>query len=166
MSPTHANKKGVRYRYYTSHALLQRRNEHAGSVPRVPAPDVEARVCEALRREKAAAEISDRDLIAANVVKVIIRRDRIEIELQRASDRQELGSAGALNIPFSPILSSQKGLTREPPLISSDPHPPRGAHVSDDRLASRMDVDVLDRDFLLAFAAVAVQSFYQEDVSS
>ena len=37
---------------------------------------------------------------------------------------------------------------------------------ADDRLAARMDVDVLDRDFLLAFAAVAVQSFYQEDVSS
>jgi hypothetical protein len=35
MSPAHTNKKGVRYRYYTSHALLQRRKEHAGSVPRV-----------------------------------------------------------------------------------------------------------------------------------
>ena len=45
MSPTHANKKGMRYRYYTSHALLQRRKEHAGSVPRVPAPEVEALSC-------------------------------------------------------------------------------------------------------------------------
>jgi hypothetical protein len=25
MSPTHANKRGVRYRYYVSHALLQNR---------------------------------------------------------------------------------------------------------------------------------------------
>src|SRR5947199_6634578 len=29
MSPTHTNKKGVRYRYYTSHALLQRRKSGA-----------------------------------------------------------------------------------------------------------------------------------------
>ena len=48
-------------------------------------------------------------------------------------------------------VHGQFTLHRVVPLISSDPHP-RGAHVSDDRLASRMDVDVLDRDFLLAFA--------------
>jgi hypothetical protein len=73
MSPTHANKKGVRYRYYTSHALLQRRKEHAGSVPRVPAPEVEELVCKALRRETSAAEMSDRDLIASNDFNVFIR---------------------------------------------------------------------------------------------
>ena len=40
MSPSHANKKGVRYRYYVSHALLQNRKNAAGSVRRVSAPDV------------------------------------------------------------------------------------------------------------------------------
>jgi hypothetical protein len=65
MSRTHANKKGVRYRYYTSHALLRRRKEYVGSVPRVRAPEVEALVCEALRRETRTAEnASDKDLIA------------------------------------------------------------------------------------------------------
>jgi len=80
MSPTHANKKGVRYRYYTSHALLQRRKEHAGSVPRVSAPEVEALVCEALRRDVPApeTEISDRDLVAQHVSKVIVRRHLID----------------------------------------------------------------------------------------
>src|SRR5437588_2691292 len=56
MSPTHAKKKGVRYRYYTSHALLQRRKEHAGSVPRVSAPEVETLGCEALGRENSVGE--------------------------------------------------------------------------------------------------------------
>ena len=37
MSPTHANKRGVRYRYYVSHALLQNRKADAGSITRVPA---------------------------------------------------------------------------------------------------------------------------------
>jgi len=115
MSPTHANKKGVRYRYYTSHALLQRRNEHAGSVPRVPAPEVEALVCEALRRENSAVEeISDKELIAQNVSSVIIRRDRIEAELQRDPNREEVGCARKLVISFAPTLVAEKGIHREP----------------------------------------------------
>jgi hypothetical protein len=115
MSPTHANKKGVRYRYYTSHALLQHRKEHAGSVSRVSAPEVEGLVCEALRREiSEVGEISDRELVGAHLAMVIVRRDRIEIELQREPDGDQRGPAGNLMIPFSPAISAQKGITREP----------------------------------------------------
>ena len=49
MSPSHANKKGVRYRYYVSHALLQNRKSEAGTVSRVSAPDIEQLVCDALK---------------------------------------------------------------------------------------------------------------------
>jgi site-specific DNA recombinase len=49
MSPTHANKRGVRYRYYVSHALLQNRKADAGSIARVPAPEIETLVCEGIR---------------------------------------------------------------------------------------------------------------------
>jgi site-specific DNA recombinase len=41
MSPAHANKAGRRYRYYVSQALLQQRQESAGSLPRLPAHDFE-----------------------------------------------------------------------------------------------------------------------------
>jgi site-specific DNA recombinase len=54
MSPTHANKKGVRYRYYVSQALLQNRRAEAGSIARVPAPEVESLVCDGVRRRLAA----------------------------------------------------------------------------------------------------------------
>ena len=50
MSPTHANKRGVRYRYYVSHALLQNRKTEAGSVARIPAPEIETLVCDGVRR--------------------------------------------------------------------------------------------------------------------
>jgi hypothetical protein len=40
MSPSHANKKGVRYRYHVSQALLQNRKAEAGSIARGSAPDV------------------------------------------------------------------------------------------------------------------------------
>jgi site-specific DNA recombinase len=115
MSPTHANKKGVRYRYYTSHALLQRRQEHAGSLPRVSAPEVEALVCEAVRREiRAAEQISEKDLVALHVAKVIIRRDRIETQIRSDGDETETSSASKLVILFSPTMSAQKGIMREP----------------------------------------------------
>ena len=42
MSPVHANKSGCHYRYYVSQALLQQRQEDAGSLPRLPAHDFEA----------------------------------------------------------------------------------------------------------------------------
>jgi site-specific DNA recombinase len=113
MSPTHANKKGVRYRYYTSHALLQRRKEHAGSVPRVSAPEVEALVCDALRREDTATQDrSDKDLIAQDVSKVIIRRDRIEVDIG-GETREETGSQSKLVTAFSPPVAAQKGTMRE-----------------------------------------------------
>jgi site-specific DNA recombinase len=44
MTPTHTNKRGARYRYYVSHVLLQKRNDEAGSVSRVPAPEIETLV--------------------------------------------------------------------------------------------------------------------------
>jgi DNA invertase Pin-like site-specific DNA recombinase len=49
MSPTHANKGGVRYRYYISQAVLQGRPQPSGLVSRVPAAEIEALVASALR---------------------------------------------------------------------------------------------------------------------
>ncbi|HEY8006367.1 MAG TPA: recombinase family protein [Methylocella sp.] len=54
MSPTHANKKGARYRYYVSQALLQNRKAEAGHIARVPASDIESLVCDGVRRHLAA----------------------------------------------------------------------------------------------------------------
>ena len=41
MTPSHTNKRGARYRYYVSHAVLQKRDDEAGSVVRISAPDIE-----------------------------------------------------------------------------------------------------------------------------
>jgi len=49
MSPSHAAKGGRRWRYYVSQAILQGRKHEAGSIARVPAPEIEARVAEAAR---------------------------------------------------------------------------------------------------------------------
>ncbi|MGA2794414.1 MAG: recombinase family protein [Roseiarcus sp.] len=49
MTPTYAIRQGVRYRYYVSCVLAQGRKEDAGSLPRIPAPEIEAAVLGALR---------------------------------------------------------------------------------------------------------------------
>jgi hypothetical protein len=78
MSPTHANKRGVRYRYYVSHALLQNR-------PRASPRDRDP-VCEGVRRHLATtsgAELSaahaDRELIERHVACVIIKPQALEV---------------------------------------------------------------------------------------
>jgi site-specific DNA recombinase len=53
MSPTHSNKLGVLYRYYVSHAMLQNRKMDAGTVTRIPAPDIETVVLDGLRAQLA-----------------------------------------------------------------------------------------------------------------
>lgn len=49
LSPSHAVKKRVRYRYYVSQALLQQREADAGSVVRIPAQEIEDLVSTQLR---------------------------------------------------------------------------------------------------------------------
>jgi hypothetical protein len=84
MSPTHANKNGVRYRYYVSHALLQGRTADAGSTPRVAAAEVKTAVIAALRPHlggAAQSQSSDRELIQSCVKQMTVHPDQISLEL-------------------------------------------------------------------------------------
>ncbi len=45
LSPSHAVKNGVRYRYYVSQAVLQHRDSDSGSVSQIPAREIEELVC-------------------------------------------------------------------------------------------------------------------------
>ena len=88
MSPTHSNKLGLRYRYYVSHAILQKRKAEAGSITRVPAPDLEKLVLDRLRKQLASmgetedpTAIDDRDLIERHVERVIVKPQAVELRL-------------------------------------------------------------------------------------
>ncbi|MGD0185696.1 MAG: recombinase family protein, partial [Roseiarcus sp.] len=122
MSPSHANKKGVRYRYYVSQAILQNRKAEAGAIARVAAPEIEELVVAALRhhvdqtdqveqieqidpivgevnlgRTKSSTpmEIPDRDLVALHVERIVLRARHIELALRpEASDAGPSGAAG------------------------------------------------------------------------
>ena len=56
MTPSYSIKKGIRYRYYVSQAILACRSKEAGEVSRVSAPDLERVVEEFLRARFAGAQ--------------------------------------------------------------------------------------------------------------
>jgi hypothetical protein len=117
MTPSHASKQGVRYRYYVSHALLQGWRDKAGSVARVSAPDVEQLVIGALRAAfDQERDASDRDLVQTCLNKAVVHRDRIEMTL-RQDDAAEAGAASSpstISIPFVPTLPLRKGVSHSP----------------------------------------------------
>jgi len=85
MSPTHSLKKGVRYRYYVSHAVAQCRKEEAGAIARIPAPDVEAMVSGLVAtRFGVPGTIPSRELLEAHIYKVTVQAEALEIALRPA----------------------------------------------------------------------------------
>ena len=84
MSPTHAIKKGLRYRYYVSTMLVQGRKDEAGSMPRLPAPELEAIVCQALgipASSQLDLPMTDRERIEADVERVVVGNGQVSILL-------------------------------------------------------------------------------------
>jgi site-specific DNA recombinase len=100
MTPTHALKKGVRYRYYVSSALLQGEKSKAGRVSRVSAEQVESLVIDAVRQRLGAAGVGskdiginkssheagnalsdDRQLIRAHVRRVDVGHDLLQVQI-------------------------------------------------------------------------------------
>jgi len=125
MSPSHANKKGVRYRYYVSQAILQNRKSEAGGISRIAAPEIEGLVVAAIRDhasrispkdgsgQTSPTELSDRDLVALHVERIALRARHIDISLkagapdaeQKLADELALEGQGNSNqIAPSPIV--------------------------------------------------------------
>src|SRR5467141_1450082 len=111
MSPSHARKGGVKYRYYLSSALLQGMVGSAGSVRRVPAADIEALVVGSVREHlKPAAPIDDRSLVDTHVARVEVQLEQLVIHLARAKtpDRQKANGDNILNVRWRKIPSTRR----------------------------------------------------------
>jgi site-specific DNA recombinase len=91
MTPSQVRKNGRRYRYYLSSALAHGQAENAGSVRRVPAPEIETLVTDAVRKRlNDSAVVSDRDFINCHVARVEIQAERLAIKLiKKGSKRSE-----------------------------------------------------------------------------
>ena len=127
MTPSHVRKGGIKYRYYLSSPLLHGQAERAGSVARVPAAEVEARVASAVREHFAdCAENSDRDFIRDRVVRIELQADQLVIELKAApsSLRNAVDNdRPVLRIPWKKTPMKRRREIIVP--VSGSPHDPR-----------------------------------------
>src|SRR5450631_4053105 len=95
MSPSHARKRGIKYRYYLSAALIQGCAERAGSIRRVPAANVEALVIKSVREHlKLSASFDDQSLVNTHVVRVEVQASQLVIQFTPAqeSNRRRAGA--------------------------------------------------------------------------
>jgi site-specific DNA recombinase len=110
MSPSHARKGGVRYRYYLSAALVQGAAERAGSVRRVPAADTEALVIRSVRDHcQLSQTIDDRSLVNTHVARVDVQCQQLVIKLaqQPAANPQKEGD-GVLHVDWQKTISTRR----------------------------------------------------------
>src|SRR5215204_790492 len=135
MTPGSAHKRGARYRYYVSAPLMQGRREEAGSVPRVPAPEIERLVIAALHEKVIDVTDdlppSDHELIEQHVRRVQVRSGSVLIEVGSAPD-EETESAGrtppaaVITVPWSvPLCRARRELVTPPSAEIEDLKPMR-----------------------------------------
>ncbi|MGA0598435.1 recombinase family protein [Enterovirga sp. CN4-39] len=95
MSPSHARKGGLRYRYYVSRPLIEGHPADAGAVRRVSAPEIERLVLDALRQH-VSTKMPDQDLIPS-VDRIDIEASAIRITLPPATSEEQ---PSLLEIPW------------------------------------------------------------------
>lgn len=106
MSPSHAYKAGVRYRYYVSQALLQHRKAEAGTIARISAPEVEEGVTRAFPFEK--AELGE------HITSITLHRDHLAVQLKETEDEPY---PEPISLPFVwQPQGRRKGIIHEPDL--------------------------------------------------
>jgi site-specific DNA recombinase len=111
MTPSHVRKRGIKYRYYISSALLQGQAEQAGSVSRIPADEIESLVVKTVRGHlDESTDIADTVLIHNHVVRVEVQSGQLVIELANAkgADRKRKHGRNAIEVPWHKTPSTRR----------------------------------------------------------
>jgi DNA invertase Pin-like site-specific DNA recombinase len=111
MSPSHARKGSLKYRYYLSSVLFQGQPERAGSVRRVPANEIEALVTTSVREQlTSAAPIDARSLVNSHVVRVEVQQEQLNIHFARAQtpEDQSAQASAVLHVPWRKTPSTRR----------------------------------------------------------
>jgi site-specific DNA recombinase len=112
MTPSHARRRGIKYRYYISSALLQGRPKQAGTVNRIPAREVEALVIKAVRNHlNESTQIADALLIQNHVTRIVVQSEQLVIELTDAigaGSKRKRKSRNAIEVPWHKTLSTPR----------------------------------------------------------
>ncbi len=121
MTPSHSVKKGVRYRYYISQAILQGHDNTGGAVLRVSASDIEAQIERFFRQRYSANSEGLRPLVEANIARITIRSDHIEVRLACSAEGDNLMDETPIRLPWSrKPFHAPKGIAFEPSSVLED----------------------------------------------
>ena len=117
VTASHANKAGVRYRYYVSRPHLNGESKTAsvGSVSRVPAAEIENAVVKSIneylvaRKEKPVSSIAepiDRQTLLDQITRIDVYAGRIAVQLKSddADERSESSENHSISIPWQKPL--------------------------------------------------------------
>ena len=128
MTPSCARKKSKRYRYYLSSSLIQGQAKLAGTVRRVPAPEIETLILQAVRQHlKDSESMADRDLVHDHVTRVEVQAEQLGIKLARKGDETADGKAedAVLYIPWKKTALKRRREVIAPTSTGQDVHPIR-----------------------------------------
>ena len=118
MSPSFSSKRGVRYRFYVSSAAMTGRGNRGTSVRRIPAPELERTVLDALReRFPQRGTLADQNLVAAHVERIILCDQKLSIGLKASETGPtmiELDRVQKLTTPRVGIETDNCRPAREP----------------------------------------------------
>ncbi|MCK1397094.1 recombinase family protein [Bradyrhizobium sp. 4] len=113
MGPTFSSKNGVRYRFFTSNAL-RGRQDRAGSVSRVSAPEIETLVEAEVRRRLEIDDIGSE--LFTRIERVTILKDSLQVTLNDSSAK-----ADPIKIPWTPRPKTQAQPAQYSGEIQADP---------------------------------------------
>jgi site-specific DNA recombinase len=112
MSPSHARRRGIKYRYYLSSAILNGQPDKSGSVSRVTAGEIEVLVVKSVRDHFKLPTDSKDDptLVRDHVIRVEVQPDRLIIELARveAAGPQKKHDRQRIEIPWRKTSSTRR----------------------------------------------------------
>ena len=111
MTPSHVRKRGIKYRYYISSALLQGQAELAGTVSRIPADEIEALVVKSVRGHlNESTHIENAILIRNHVVRVEVKPDQLVIELAnvKGAGAKRKRSRNVIEVPWHKTSSTRR----------------------------------------------------------
>jgi DNA invertase Pin-like site-specific DNA recombinase len=112
MSPSHVRRRGIKYRYYVSSALLNGQPDAIGSVSRVAAAEIEAVVVKSLHEhlKLPTARKDNLNFVRDHVARVEVRSDRLIIELtqRKATAPKQKSGRRRLEIPWHKTPSTRR----------------------------------------------------------
>jgi site-specific DNA recombinase len=111
MGPSHAIKRGIKYRYYLSSTLLQGQPERSGTISRVPATEIEEIVVRSVRQHlKLSEQMDGRSLINAHVARVEVQANQLLVNLTPSQDSngKSAGKVATVRISWKKVAPTRR----------------------------------------------------------